>query len=158
LVSGGCNLATTLISNCNLYSSPSSCGTCSSSYYISSGKCLPCSILCTSCYGLHFGLCTVCSSSASLFNQMCLANKYNSNSEYQLYYTYPSINNLLSGGVEDCNNYLYKSSSISISLNNLGGSKLRLKWRLFSIDGSTTYSVSITNTGGTFSNTFVTES
>ena len=149
MVSGGCNLATTAVGNCNVYSSPSTCSTCVSTYFLSAGKCLSCSLLCTNCYGIHFGVCTACSSSATLFNQMCLANKYNSNNEYQVYYSYPSSLSLLSGGAEDCNNYLYKSTSISISLNNLSASRLRIRWRLFSISGSSTYAVAITNTAGT---------
>ncbi len=151
---GGCLAATTPISNCNLYSSSAVCSSCLSGYYLQNSKCQPCSMLCTSCYGLHFGQCSACASNAVLFNQMCLPINYLANSQYQLYYSYPSSSLLLSGGSLDCNRYLYSGTSLALSLTKLAASQIRVSWRLFSIGGSTTYSVSFSTSTGTSTSTF----
>ena len=155
---GGCLAATTLVSNCNLYSSSAVCSSCLSGYYLQSSKCQPCSMLCTACYGLHFGQCTACATNAVLFNQMCMPINYIANSQYQLYYSYPSSSLLLSGGSIDCNRYLYSGTSLALTLTKLAASQIRISWRLFSIGGSTTYSVSFSTSTGTAVSTFSTSS
>lgn len=148
--------STATIANCNTYSSATACSTCLAGYYLANSVCQPCSILCSACYGLHFGQCTACNSMAALFNQMCIPNNYLTNTQYQLYFSYPSAASLLSGGNADCNRYLYSGQTITLTLNSLAGYKVSAYWRLFSIGGSTTYTVALTNSGGTQSNTFTT--
>jgi len=158
LVSGGCLLPTTVINNCNSYSSASACSNCVSSYYLKSSYCYSCSILCSSCYGIHFGACTVCELTASLFNQMCLPTNYVSNNIYQVYYSFPSASNFLITGSADCNHYLYSGTTVSLTLNNFGASLLKFQWRIYSINGSSTYSVTLANNGGSQISTFSTSS
>jgi hypothetical protein len=109
LQSGGCVLvpAANRLLNCIYYSFNTSnnnnngyqCNTCQSSYYLSPSssssvsQCLTCSILCTQCYGNHFGRCTSCTSNAILFNQMCIAIPYINSNTIQLYYTATNNNN-----------------------------------------------------------------
>jgi hypothetical protein len=158
LSGGACLTVTTAVSNCNNYQSASSCSSCLSGYYLSSAKCQPCSILCTTCTALHFGACSACATSAGLFNQMCLPTKYLSSSSYQLYYSFPSASTITTQGAQDCNHYLYSGTTLSLSLNSLAGSKVTLKWRVFSVGVSSSYSVGWTNTAGTSSFSFTTSS
>lgn len=158
LVAGGCVKASTSIDNCNTFQNSTACSACISSYYLSSNLCYPCSILCTACYGFHFGACTTCSSTSTLFNQICLVNNYISKNTYQLYYSFPSASSYMTQGTQDCNHYLYSGSTLKISLNSLAASKVVISWRLFSVGGSTTYGLTWSNTGGNQSFTFSTSS
>ena len=158
LVAGGCVLATSSIDNCNTYQNATSCATCLSSYYLSNSLCYSCSILCTICYGLHFGACTACVSTATLFNQMCLVNNYISNTVYQLYYSFPSASSVLTQGTQDCNHYLYSGTTITLGFNGLATSKITIKWRLFSIGGSSTYNLVWSNSGTNQTTTYSTSS
>jgi hypothetical protein len=89
---------------------------------------------------------------------MCIPTNYVSNTRYQLYFSYPSSASFLSGGTADCNRNIYSGQQISLALNGMAGYKISVYWRLFSIGGSTTYSVSLTNSGGTQSSTYTTSS
>jgi hypothetical protein len=158
LVAGGCAKATTSIDNCNTFQNATACGTCISSYYLSNSLCYPCSVLCTACYGLHFGACTACISTATLFNQMCLVNNYISQSSYQLYYSFPSASSFATQGAQNCNRYLYSGTTITLSLNSMAASKIVLNWRIFSVGGSSTYSFTWSNSAGNQSSSFSTSS
>jgi hypothetical protein len=158
LISGGCMAISSSVGNCNTYSSSTACSTCVTGYYLSNSLCQPCSMLCSACYGLHFGQCTACNSIATLFNQMCLPTSYLANTQYQLYFAYPSAASFLAGGAADCNRYIYSGHQLTLTLNNLAGYKIRVSWRLFSMGGSTTYTVAFTSSGGTQSDTFTTSS
>lgn len=158
LISGGCLPAVTAIDNCNTYQNSTACSTCASGYYLSSIQCYPCSILCSSCYGLHFGQCTACNTNTNLYNQMCLPDKYLSNSIYQLYFSFPSANSFIQQGSQDCNHYLYSGTTVSLTIKDLSSSKVTIKWRLFSVMGSTSYNLGWTNTAGTQNFTFITSS
>jgi hypothetical protein len=127
-------------------------------FYLNNSLCYPCSISCTACYGLHFGACTACINTATLFNQMCLINNYVSNTVYQLYYSFPSASSVLTQGMQDCNRYLYSGTTITLGFNSLGTSKITIKWRLFSIGGSSTYSVVWSNSENNQSTSYSTNS
>lgn len=108
---GGCSLVSSslLIPNCLYYSNTTSggkylCTSCQSGYYLSSTslQCVPCSIVCTSCYGNHFGRCTACASNALLFNQMCIPLSYTSSTQMQVYFTPTSNPNEFLGGTTIC--------------------------------------------------------
>lgn len=144
--------------NCNTYQTSSTCASCSSGYYLSSSLCVPCSILCTTCTGFHFGACSACSSTSNLFNQMCLPNSYLSTSVYQAYYSFPSASSLLSQGTQDCNHFLYSGITLTLNLNDLAASQVTLKWRIFSVGSASSYALSWTNSAGTTSSTFSTSS
>ena len=157
-VAGGCVKATDSIDNCNTYQNSSACSTCISSYYLSNSLCYPCSLLCTACNGLHFGACTACISTATLFNQMCLVNNYISQSTYQLYYSFPSAGSYATQGAQNCNRYHYSGTAVTLSLNSLAASKIVVRWRIFSVDGSTTYSFIWSNSAGNQNSSYSTSS
>ena len=151
-----CSTISTAIDNCDTYQAATTCATCQSGYYLSNGKCTSCSILCSSCTGIHFGTCSACNSNSVLYNQMCIPNRYSSTSAFQLYYSFPSAASIATQGTQNCNRYLYSGTTLSIALNSLGASKVTVKWRLFSVGASTSYSVGWTNSAGTSSYSFST--
>lgn len=124
LTSGACSAVTTSVSNCLTYSSSTVCSKCSSSYYLSSNTCYPCSLLCTTCDGPHFGRCSVCSSNAAFFNKMCLITNFPSTSTYNLYYSFPASLGLITSGTLSCASQYITGLSITINLNYLKAYKL----------------------------------
>jgi hypothetical protein len=65
------------------------CSVCDSTYYLNSNICYPCSLLCSTCDGSHFGQCLSCNSNAGLFNKMCLIINFPTVSTYNLFYSFP---------------------------------------------------------------------
>jgi hypothetical protein len=116
LIGGGCVSVSVTVSNCASYSSSTACSACSTGFYLSNGQCYPCSLLCSSCYGIHFGACTACNSLASLFNQMCLINNYLSSTLYYRYIAFPGQKALVTQGSTDCNSLLVSGTKISLNL------------------------------------------
>lgn len=124
LSSGTCSAVTTSVSNCQTYSSSTVCSTCATSYYLSSNVCYPCSLLCSTCDGPHFGRCSVCNSNAAFFNKMCLITNFPSTTTYNLYYSFPASIGLVSSGTLSCESQYVTGTIITINLNNLKAYKL----------------------------------
>lgn len=81
-----------LISHCIAYQSVSGsigCRNCSEGYFNSTGICLwGCSVLCSACFGPHFGLCFGCEDGSYLSNMHCIPNYHlRGGASYQKYYT-----------------------------------------------------------------------
>ncbi len=157
-LSGACSSVSTAVSNCATYSSATACSACSSSFYLTSSQCYPCSLLCATCDGSHFGRCTACNSNAALFNKMCRITNFPSTSTYNLYFSFPGSFNLITSGALSCSNQYVSGSVITISLDNLKTSKLEISWKVFSQSSESAYSVALSNTGGNFSSSFSTSS
>lgn len=147
---GGCALVSTLIDSCDVYSNATvntvnKCTTCMNGYYVSTTglQCVPCSIMCSSCYGDHYGRCTACNSNAKLFNQMCIPYSYTSSSKVQLYYTAAADGIRLGGGSNICSSLLYTGTAIRLELNGLSAYKLVVKYRIFTDAPSQAYNLSL---------------
>ena len=89
---------------------------------------------------------------------MCIPDQYLSTSVYQSYYSFPSASSYVAQGVQDCNHFLYSGTTVSIKLNDLAASKVTLKWRIFSIGSTSSYTLSWTNSAGTQTYSFSTSS
>ena len=81
---------------------------------------------------------------------MCLPTPYTSSSNYQVYYSYPTHTGF-SGGAADCNHNLYKGTTVTLTLEGLAASAVAVQWRVFSVGGTASYTVSLTNSAGTTS-------
>ena len=152
---------TQLISQCQTYllsNGSISCTNCSQGFFnASSGQCIyGCSLLCTSCYGPHFGLCFSCIPSASLYNLHCLPSyNINSGSAYQLYFSPFSNPTFFQGGIyrmEDTCIWedIYGGSSFWFSLSGLQSYQFVLAWKVYVISGTNntgnvSYSLTINN-------------
>jgi len=53
---------------------------------------------------------------------------------------------------------MYSGATVTLNMNELAGSQVVLKWRVFSKSQSSSYTVDWTNTDGTVSNSFTTSS
>ena len=89
---------------------------------------------------------------------MCLPDQYLSTSVYQSYYSFPSASSLVTQGTQDCNHFMYSGATVTLNLNDLGASKVTLKWRIFSVGSAASYTLSWTNSAGTQSYSFSTSS
>ena len=152
LTGGACSIVTVTINNCQIYSSSSSCSSCVSGYYLKYSQCYPCSLLCTTCDGDGFGNCLTCNSLANLFNKMCLINNFPTTSTYNLYFSFPNaLSSVTSGSLSCDGNKFMSGTKITLQLNNLRGYKIDMAWKLYSENGSTTFTVALDNSQGTYS-------
>lgn len=156
LSGSSCAPVTTTVANCQTSSTATSCASCQVGYYLSNNKCYSCSILCTQCWGDHFGACTACTANSNLFNSMCLINNYLDSKTYQYLYSFPGQSALVTQGTPDCNKLLITGTSISLQANNLAGSQIIIYWKIFSLSPAAAYTVTLSNSKGTASSPFST--
>ncbi len=156
ILGGACSPVNVPVTNCITYSSSNSCSSCNSGFYLTNNICYPCSLLCSACDSTHFGRCLSCNPNAAFFNRMCLITNFPSPSTFNTYYSFPGSSSLVTSGSLGCGNQYITGTKITINLNNLRAFKLEISWKVYSRSGSSTYTVGLSNLGGTTSGVYST--